>query len=765
MIYRLQTTDYRWKIICVFLSAVCGLLSVFAQDSSFYVKKGWSLLGERKFEEVYQITDKCIQEFGKEAEKLSSTLSDFPPKDKESKYQVMNDVAICYFIKAEGLMREGKIEEAKKTFKEVIKKYPYAQAFDPRGWYWSVKEKAEISLKKLEAGRIIEEEEEEVIITKVKLYDEGEEFPIDYTKYGEFVGVGTKNYKYIIKDPIGLSKAAGEGIYPNSTSFKFDPEFVKIKKKLYKIDHWKILNTRDLKTAFYKWLFAPEPQGVKLFYIADILERSGLIKLAIKAYYAILVHFPKAVGWTYWHTPWYIGKTALYRLKHLLKENPQFNLKLEGAFIKVINGYDNEIRNDIFIVNPGKLKKVSFLEKVMKKFSCGKKRKLGKIVKKIGKEKVVLVKYESDDWQLLVEGKPFIIKGITYSPTRVGESPDEGTLQNWTTQDLNHNGIIDSPFEAWVDKNRNNKWDEGEEKVGDFQLMKDMGVNAIRVYHHPFKLNKKIFRQLYEKYGIYIILGDFLGKYAIGSGANWEEGTDYDNPQHKENMLKSVKEMVLEFKDEPYVLMWLLGNENVYGLGCNADKKPESFFRFANEAALLIKSLDPYKRPVAIASGDLLYLDIFAKEGTDIDIFGTNSYRGKYGFLDIWEEVKDVADKPVMITEYGAPSYAKRYTLEEAEEYQAQYHRACWQDIICNSTGFGAGNAIGGIAFEWLDEWWKAYEPSYHDKKGLFAGPFLDGYMYEEWLGICSQGDGKNSPFLRQLKKVYFTYQELWKKN
>jgi len=29
----------------------------------------------------------------------------------------------------------------------------------------------------------------------------------------------------------------------------------------------------------------------------------------------------------------------------------------------------------------------------------------------------------------------------------------------------------------------------------------------------------------------------------------------------------------------------------------------------------------------------------------------------------------------------------------------------------------GAGNSIGGIAFEWLDEWWKGYEPSIHDKK------------------------------------------------
>ncbi len=750
-------------LICIF--AFWSLKFVFCSEvaSYEYVSKAWSELGKRNFSEVYSLTKACIDKFSYEADKLAETLNNFPPQDKESFYKVMNDVAICYFIKGEALMREGKLKEAKEVFRKVIEKYPFAQAWDPRGWFWSIKEKAEITLKKLETGKIIEEEKKEkIVITKVKLYDEGEEFPVNYAKYGKFVGIGRKDYKYIIEDPIGLSKAVGEGIYPNTSSLKFDPNFVKIKKELFSLDHWKILNSRDLARAFYKWNIAGEPQGVRQFYIGDILERSGLIKQAIKAYYAVVVHFPHAVGWTYWQTPWYIGKVALYRIKYLLRKYPELNLYLEDAYIEVVNGFDHDIRNDEFIVNPGRLVKRSFLKKLCLYNNKLKKRKTQKVVEVRGGDKVKLLRYEDGDWQLLVDNEPFIIKAVTYAPTRVGESPDEGTLQNWTTQDTNNNGLIDAPFEAWVDKDRDNTQDKDEKSVGDFKLMKEMGVNAIRVYHHPFKLNKSLFRQMYEKYGIYILLGDFLGKYALGSGATWEKGTDYDDTGEKKKMLESVKEMVEEFKDEPYVLMWILGNENVYGLGCNADKKPESFFKFANEAARLIKKLDPLKRPVAIASGDILYLDIFARCCPDIDIFGTNAYRGSYGFLDLWDEVKRVAHKPAMITEYGAPSYYKNYTEEESEDYQAEYHRNAWWDIYYNSCGFGAGNAIGGIAFEWLDEWWKAYEPSYHDRKGLFAGPFLDGYMHEEWLGICSQGDGKHSPFLRQLKKAYFTYQGLW---
>ncbi|MBD3246839.1 MAG: hypothetical protein GF333_07535 [Candidatus Omnitrophica bacterium] len=734
-----------------------------SHPSTGYVNKAWAKKGAKNYEEVYEITNKCIEQFGTQAQELAARLSGFPPAGEEQNYRVMNNVATCYFIKAEALRDQGRTEEAIAVLKEVIGKYPYAQAFDPRGWYWSIKEKSEIMISQMTERQVTEEEiiEEDIPIT---LYDPGEEFPVEYEKYGTFSGKGTTDYQYKIEDQIGLAKAVGEGIYPNTSSVRFDPDFIKIKKTLGDIDHWEILNSRDYRTAFFKWNLAPEPPGVKMFYIADILERSGLIRHAVKAYYAVLVHYPRTYAWTYWHTPWYPGRSALYRLKYLLKNHPELGLKLKDAAIIVKNGHDNDIRNDVFVVSPGKLTRTSFWEKIRrgKKPCTEKKRAPGKIIQTRGGKRVKLVQFENGDWELRVDGKPFMIKAITYAPTRVGESPDDGSLQNWTTQDVNQNGKIDGPYDSWVDVNGNNQKDENEKIVGDFQLMKEMGVNAIRLYIQPFQLNKDLLGQMHEKYGIYVIIGDFLGKYALGSGASWEEGTDYENPEHQQNMLESVKKMVLEHRDEPYVLMWLLGNENVYGLGCNADKKPESFFRFANKAAKLVKSLDPEQRPVAISSGDTLFLHIFSEQCPDIDVFGTNSYRGKHGFLDLWDEVKRTSGKPALLTEYGAPSYGKGYSQEEAQNYQAEYHRGCWEDIFCNSAGYGAGNALGGVAFEWLDEWWKAYEPGVHDTHRLSAGPFLDGYFYEEWFGLCGQGDGIRSPYLRHLKKSYFTYKELW---
>ena len=156
---------------------------------------------------------------------------------------------------------------------------------------------------------------------------------------------------------------------------------------------------------------SPEPAGVKQFYLGDILERSGLIKQAVKAYCAVLIFFPRTIGWTYWQTPWYIAKAAIYRIKYLLRKHPRLNLILQGASIEVINGFDNNIRNDEFIVNPGRLVKKSFMDKI--DILNNKKRKLGKIIKVQGKGKIKLVEFKDGDWQLLVDNKPFIIKAVT----------------------------------------------------------------------------------------------------------------------------------------------------------------------------------------------------------------------------------------------------------------------------------------------------------------------------------------------------------------
>ncbi len=226
---------------------------------------------------------------------------------------------------------------------------------------------------------------------------------MNYKKYGYFKNAGTDKYSYVVKDQEGLSEAAGEGVYPNTSGVNWDPRYKKAKDEgRLEGSHWDFVNTGDLEANFYKWANAPEPQGVRMFYIGLSLEKSGLLKHAIKAYYSIVVYFPKSMGWTYFRTPWYISQVAIDRIDFLLRNHPELNMELRGARIKVENGFDGNIANDKFIVNPGELRRLGFFDNIKKILFKGKDARTGKVVKQIGDGKDSLEKLSTDEVKLSV---------------------------------------------------------------------------------------------------------------------------------------------------------------------------------------------------------------------------------------------------------------------------------------------------------------------------------------------------------------------------
>jgi len=603
-----------------------------------------------------------------------------------------------------------------------------------------------------------------------KQHNEGSEFPVDYAKYGEFSGIGTNHYAYCIKDYEGLANAVGDGIFPNNYTIYQDPAYKKlISERRLTGDKWSFVNSSDVQACYFKWaLVEDEDPGVKLYYTASNLERAGLLKQAVKAYYACAVQFPTSIGWTCWNTPWYVGIKCLEVIEAILRKHPEIGYSLEGAEYFIENSFDIDVSNDVFYINPGRLVKTDSMEK--------EEVSLGKVVRTLGGSTAKVEQFENGFWRFSIGDKPLLLQAISYQPAPVMQSYDEGTMKDWMKYDSNNNGKPDSPLESWVDKNGNNKQDSDEPTVGDFQLMADMGVNSLRIYHHS--TNIELLRKAYKDYGLYVIQGDLFGMYGVGSKADWSTGTDYTNETHKKNMLESVKQMVMEYKDEPYVIMWVIGNENNYGgvsghVGGagNAGKYPEAYYSFVNEAALLIKSIDS-TRPVAICNGDIGFMDVFAKYCPDIDVFGANSYRGKHGFgRTIWHSAKKLINRPLLIMEYGCPGYHEGVPFEQAYKEQAEYNYGCWEDIRFHSfKGAGEGTAIGGVLFQWVDGWWKGgqpprFSPAIQETKGQWPGPFPDGWFYEEWFGVCGQGDGSKTPFMRVLRDTYYTYQKLWKES
>ncbi|MDR1474736.1 MAG: hypothetical protein LBS38_03520 [Endomicrobium sp.] len=604
----------------------------------------------------------------------------------------------------------------------------------------------------------------------------GTEQWIDYEKYGEFQNLNKSNYRYNVIDLEGLRNASGSGIFPDKQSVYKEKAYEKyVKSGKLKGSCWDFVNSSDYQANFYKWATISEDPGIKLYYTAYALESAGNYKQAIKAYYSCLVFFPRAVGYTQFGTPWYVAPLCIAKIKYLVHKHPDVNIKLEGASIRIENRFDNNRNNDIFFVNPGKLIHTGENKSGRKYIDLS---KIG-VKQVIGVGNVKLLQYNNNHFQLTVNGKPYVVRAVSYSPNKVGLSPDYGTLDvnvDWSYADYNGNGKIDGPYDAWVDANRDDMQGDDEKPVGDFALMREMGINTLRIYNYN-GINKQLLKEGYENFGFMYMMGSLIGMYGTDSGAEWFKGTDYTNKKQKENMFNSIRKMVETYKDEPYILMWVLGNENNYGTvgvegqsngtSNQAQKHPVAYYKFVNDCAQLIKSLDPLRRPVAICNGDEYFLDYCAKNAPNVDIYGANAYRGPYGFGSLWSDVMLQYGKPVVITEYGCPAFAKDWSEAACEQEQAEYHEGCWNDIEDNLAGVadGVGNALGGVIFEWTDEWWKSGQNPYgHTDIPQWYGPFLDGGGYEEWFGICSLGDGRDSPFKRQLRRSYFMYRDLWKK-
>jgi len=354
------------------------------------------------------------------------------------------------------------------------------------------------------------------------------------------------------------------------------------------------------------------------------------------------------------------------------------------------------------------------------------------ILSQAQKSEVMVVKSENG-FKLSVNGKETFINGMNWDYLPIG---------------TNYNYSL---------------WKQSDDVIrmaldNEMPLLKNMGVNVIRQYTG---VPAKWIQYIYEKYGIYTMLNHSFGRYGLTIQGKWEPNTDYANPAVREIILAETKAMVNEYKETPGVLLFLLGNENNYGLfwrgaetedvpfaDRNSTKSAYFLYKLFNDAAIELKQIDK-SHPIAICNGDLLFSDIIAKECKNIDILGINCYRG-ITFTDLYDRAKKELNMPILLTEFGSDAY-NTVANQEDQDYQAKVLLSNWKVIYNNADGLGRNNnSLGGFTFQFSDGWWKTGQTinlEEHDvtaswSNGGYTNDYIVGEnnMNEEWFGICAKG-------------------------
>jgi len=368
---------------------------------------------------------------------------------------------------------------------------------------------------------------------------------------------------------------------------------------------------------------------------------------------------------------------------------------------------------------------------------------------------VVTTFKDENGWTLKVNGKDFYIKGVvwSYSPRNQNYSYDL-----WSESDNFISKVLDY----------------------EFGLMKAAGVNGIRSFT---MIPPEWVTYIYREHGIMYVVNPLMGRYGYTVGGKWNADIDYSDPLTRATLLEGMLEIVNQYKNTPGVLMFAFGNESNYGLSWSSFEienlpvgeqntaKARHLYSLSNEVMKAGKEIAP-NFPFTIVNGDIQYIDLIGELCTDMDLLGSNVYRGS-SFTSLWKDVDKKLDLPVVFFEFGSDAFNAR-SFEEDEVAQATILRDQWQEMYNKAAGNGEeGNSIGGFVFEWRDEWWKYLQTERLDIQDTNASWANQAYLFdwaegknnmnEEWFGITALGTtNSDGVYEARPRMAYDVLSEIW---
>ena len=307
---------------------------------------------------------------------------------------------------------------------------------------------------------------------------------------------------------------------------------------------------------------------------------------------------------------------------------------------------------------------------------------------------------ESGNWQLIVDGAPFFIRGVAYA---AGDG--------WRSVDTPTRSVVES----------------------DFASIAAMGANTVRRYASGWA-DENVLKAAANN-GLKVIMGFWL-----------PHDLDYsNNNQVLMNIKDDIIDAVARRRHDPTILSWSIGNETWghlkhYYADPHLTEVRTAYLGYLEEIARAIKELDP-SRPVftSIEYSDELPAALFStrRMAPSIDAIGINAYYDSH-FEKLDSQVAYFTDgMPYYISEFGPDGYWDHddtswgvggIALEPTDPEKAAQYAERWRRYVIGN----APRNIGGVAFAWKDRfegsitWFGLTDfegrrkPAYHALEGLW---------------------------------------------
>lgn len=157
MTYRIIILAVSILLLLVFVGHIAkagiGQYDYGDKSSQTLTAKAWQALNDKDYKAGLAYTRKCITLYERQAIIQQNKLKKMPTLDESFQYWALNDVATCYYIEGQIYFYQKKYYKAEDNYKKVIRKFPYAQYYNPAGYTVKVAESCEKNLVAIDALR------------------------------------------------------------------------------------------------------------------------------------------------------------------------------------------------------------------------------------------------------------------------------------------------------------------------------------------------------------------------------------------------------------------------------------------------------------------------------------------------------------------------------------------------------------------------------------------------------------------------------------